>query len=63
MSVAEIGLILFVVIIFFGPEDLPRIARALGKMIRMYSNVKNEISQELKKAVDLDDAVQNNQDK
>jgi len=53
MSLTEIALIFFVIIIFFGPEDLPQIARALGKMIRMFKSIKDEIFAELKNAIDV----------
>jgi len=49
MSMTEITLILVVALILFGPEDLPQIARGLGKIVywarKTYHSFMNDIQQ------------------
>lgn len=52
MSLTELTLILVVALILFGPEDLPVVARALGKIVYQVRKYTNEISKELKDAID-----------
>lgn len=53
MSLTELTLILFVALILFGPEDLPVVARALGKIVLQARKYMNEITKEFKDAIDL----------
>lgn len=48
MSFTEIALILFVALIVFGPEDLPAIARSLGKMVYQARRVWDDLTSEVK---------------
>ncbi|MDR1321870.1 MAG: twin-arginine translocase TatA/TatE family subunit [Gracilibacteraceae bacterium] len=48
MSFTEIALILFVALIVFGPEDLPAIARSLGKMVYQARRVWEDMTSEVK---------------
>lgn len=50
MGMSEILLILFVVLILFGPEDLPKIARTIGKGIFEIRKATNEISKEFQRS-------------
>lgn len=50
MGISEILLILFVVLILFGPEDLPKIARTIGKGIFEIRKATNEISKEFQRS-------------
>ena len=54
ISYSEIFFILFVMLLVFGPEKLPEIARNLGKGIRQLrdasNNIKNEMLKETQKA-------------
>lgn len=53
MNFTDIVLILFVIVVFFGLEDLPQIARWLGKVFRLFYSIKDEISAGLFNAIDL----------
>jgi sec-independent protein translocase protein TatB len=59
MSFTEIALILFVALILFGPEDLPVIARTLGKMVFQVRRFMNEITKEFQDAIDTPSNVIN----
>ena len=52
MSFTEIALILFVALVLFGPEDLPVIARTLGKIFYQVRSYANELTKEFKEAID-----------
>jgi sec-independent protein translocase protein TatB len=52
MSLTELILVLFVALILFGPEDLPVIARALGKIVFQVRKYTDEIAKELKDVID-----------
>ncbi|ATA67829.1 twin-arginine translocase TatA/TatE family subunit [Capnocytophaga cynodegmi] len=57
MGFSEIFFILFVVLVLFGADKIPEIARGLGKGIRQLRDATNEIKSEIKKS-----AQQNNID-
>lgn len=57
MSFSEIFFILFVVLILFGADKIPEIARGLGKGMRQLRDATNEIKTEIRKS-----AEQNNID-
>ncbi|RJE48636.1 MULTISPECIES: twin-arginine translocase TatA/TatE family subunit [unclassified Dehalobacter] len=46
MGLTEIALILFVALILFGPDDLPVIAKTIGKMVRQGRKIMNELTRE-----------------
>lgn len=48
MSGSEIFLIVFFIIIFFGAEKIPSIARNAGKMIREVRSASDQIKREIK---------------
>jgi sec-independent protein translocase protein TatB len=52
MSLTEITLIMVVALILFGPEDLPVIARTLGKMVFQARKFLNEITKEFNEAIE-----------
>lgn len=59
ISMAEIGFILFVVLLVFGADKVPEIARGMGKVIRQVKNATNDIKSEIvksaeKEGIDLD---------
>ena len=59
ISMAEIGLILFVVLLVFGADKVPEIARGMGKIIRQVKDATNDIKTEITKSaeregIDLD---------
>src|SRR5882757_554311 len=48
----EIAVIMLFVLLFFGAEKVPELARGLGKGIRQFKDAMNGIEQEVKKATD-----------
>ena len=52
----EIILILAVVLILFGAKKLPELAKGLGQGIREFKKASNEVTSELSRAADYDDA-------
>jgi sec-independent protein translocase protein TatA len=52
----EIVVILFFVILLFGPKKLPDLSRAIGKSIGEFKKGRQEIDEELKKVHDDDDS-------
>ncbi|MDE0324674.1 MAG: twin-arginine translocase TatA/TatE family subunit [Candidatus Poribacteria bacterium] len=48
----EIFIILMVALVIFGPKKLPEMGRSLGKAIREFKNVGNDLQDELTKAAD-----------
>ena len=59
ISGAEIGFILFVILLVFGADKVPEIARGLGKAIRQVKDATNDIKSEItkgaeKQGIDID---------
>ena len=59
ISGAEIGFILFIVLLVFGADKVPEIARGLGKGMRQIKDATNDIKSEIAKSaekneIDLD---------
>ena len=52
ISGTEIAFILFIVIMVFGADKIPEIAKGLGKGIRTLKNATNDIKQEITKSAD-----------
>jgi len=52
ISGAEIAVILFIVIIVFGADKLPEIARGLGKGMRTLKDATNDIKHEISKSAE-----------
>ncbi len=52
ISGAEIAFILFIVIMVFGADKLPEIARGLGKGMRTLKDATNDIKHEITKTAD-----------
>lgn len=59
MGLTEIALIMFVALILFGPEDLPVIARTLGKIMFQVRKITNEIGKEFNDAINTPGNVVN----
>lgn len=51
ISGAEIGFILFIVLLVFGADKVPDIARGLGKGLRQIKDATNDIKSEITKGV------------
>ena len=59
ISGAEIGFILFIVLLVFGADKVPEIARGLGKGMRQIKDATNDIKSEItksakKQGIDMD---------
>jgi len=52
ISPGEIGLILFVVLLVFGADKVPEIARGLGRAIRQVRDATNDIKSEIIKSAE-----------
>ena len=51
----ELLVILFVVLIIFGPKQLPEMGRSIGKAIREFKNAGKEIQNDLVESIDEDE--------
>ena len=52
ISGAEIGFIIFILIMVFGADKIPEIARGLGKGMRTLRNASNDIKSEITKSAE-----------
>lgn len=52
ISGAEIGFVLFIVLLVFGADKVPEIARGLGKGLRQIKDATNDIKSEITKTTD-----------
>lgn len=52
ISAVEIGFILFIVLLVFGADKVPEIARGLGKAIRQVKDATNDIKSEITKGIE-----------
>jgi sec-independent protein translocase protein TatA len=48
----ELLLILFVVLLFFGPSKLPELARGIGRGMREFKKAQSDLENEFNKAVE-----------
>ena len=59
MGLSEILLILVVVLILFGPEDLPVIARSIGKVVFEIRKATLELTKEFQNTIDTPSNIMN----
>jgi len=52
VSGAEIGFILFIVLLVFGADKIPEIARGLGKTMKQIKHATNDIKSEITKSAE-----------
>lgn len=52
ISGAEIGFVLFIILLVFGADKVPEIARGLGKGLRQIKDATNDIKSEITKSAD-----------
>lgn len=52
ISGAEIGFVLFIILLVFGADKVPEIARGLGKGLRQVKDATNDIKSEITKSAD-----------
>lgn len=55
ISGAEIAFVIFIVIMVFGADKVPEIARGLGKGMRQLKDATNDIKSEITKTADVKD--------
>jgi sec-independent protein translocase protein TatA len=48
----ELLLVMFLILLLFGGEKLPQLARGLGKSVREFKKVTSEAQNEIKRAID-----------
>jgi sec-independent protein translocase protein TatA len=51
MGISEWAIVLVIVLIFFGPKNLPKLAQSIGKSVRELKNGLNGIGDELKETL------------
>lgn len=56
LSVGKVLLILFFVLIFFGPKKIPDIAQSIGKGIKEFKKAMSDVSAEIKKPMNEEPA-------
>lgn len=59
MGLTEILLIMAIALILFGPEDLPDIARTIGKVVFEIRKATNDMTKEFKNSVDIPNNILN----
>lgn len=62
ISTGEVVFLLFAVLMLFGTDKLPEIARMAGKTIKMVRNASNDLKAEITKAADADLTVKSAKD-
>ncbi|MEK9830943.1 MAG: twin-arginine translocase TatA/TatE family subunit, partial [Schleiferiaceae bacterium] len=62
ISTGEVVFLLFAVLMLFGTDKLPEIARMAGKTIKMVRNASNDLKAEITKAADADPSVKSAKD-
>ncbi|MFM1883877.1 MAG: hypothetical protein RL168_61 [Bacteroidota bacterium] len=62
ISTGEVVFLLFAVLMLFGTDKLPEIARMAGKTIKMVRNASNDLKAEISKAADSDPTVKSAKD-
>lgn len=55
LGVVEIGVIVVIALLVFGPERLPELARQAGKLITRFREETSRSVEELKRAADVED--------
>jgi sec-independent protein translocase protein TatA len=53
IGLPEMGLIMLVALLIFGPKKLPEIGRSLGKSIRGFQEAANEFQSEFKREAEV----------
>ena len=53
ISGAEIGIVVFIIVIFFGADKIPELARGIGKGIKEIKHASNDIKNEIKNSSNI----------
>lgn len=54
----EILIVLIILLLFFGGKKLPELARGLGKGIKEFKDAASEVTNEVKKASEIDEKTE-----
>jgi sec-independent protein translocase protein TatA len=58
MGVPELGMILVIALVVFGPGKLPEIGKAVGKSIQEFKAATTKVEEDVKKTVSLNESKQ-----
>jgi sec-independent protein translocase protein TatA len=54
----EMGVIFLIILLVFGPSQIPKMARAMGEAMREFRKAQREVNDEINRAADTDDKKQ-----
>jgi len=54
----EMGVIFLIILLVFGPSQIPKMARAMGEAMREFRKAQREVNDEFHRAADGDDKKQ-----
>ena len=54
----EMGIIFLIILLVFGPSQIPKMARAMGEAMREFRKAQREVNDEITRAADTDDKKQ-----
>ncbi len=63
IGTGELLIILFLVILFFGPRRLPEVAEAIGKSIRRFKQASRDVTTEIESQEDKNRQITQGKDK
>ena len=55
MGMMEIGIILLVALLIFGPGSIPKVASQLGRAVRAFRKITTDLSKDFAKAIDTEE--------
>lgn len=55
MGILEIGLVLLVALLVFGPGSVPKLAKELGTMLKNFRKITTDLTKDFTKALDAED--------
>jgi sec-independent protein translocase protein TatA len=63
VGTGELLIILFLVVLFFGPKRLPEVAEALGKSIRRFKEASRDVKSEIESSTEKKPEITEGKDK
>ena len=51
----ELGIIFLIILLVFGPSQIPKMARAMGEAMREFRKAQREVNDEIHRAADTDE--------
>ncbi|MDD4858053.1 MAG: twin-arginine translocase TatA/TatE family subunit [Candidatus Krumholzibacteria bacterium] len=63
IGLSELLIILFLVLLFFGPKRLPDVAEALGKSIRKFKEASRDVKSDIESSTDKKSEITEGKDK